>query len=98
MGAEVAQRVVVGGREKVVVVSTVAVETGVSVISYEEMEVEVVELRKKGVTVGIGAEVRDTRMVFVGSAVEDAVEDMSSSSQSVVVAEVLVLVVVLPML
>lgn len=78
MGAEVPSTVVVGGREKVVVVSTEAVETGSSVTVGRAVP-EVTGVVMKGVTVALGAEemVRRTvaaeEVVFVktGSTVEE---------------------------
>lgn len=82
VGAEVAQRVVVGGREKVVVTSTVAVETGTWVISMgrkvlvgERVEEGEKVVLRKGVTVGM-AEERVKRTV---ERAEDEVVVMSSS-------------------
>jgi hypothetical protein len=78
VGAELPSTVVVGGREKVVVVSTEAVETGSSVMVAMGVP-EVTGLVMKGVTVALGADVRVRRTVAaeevelmkVGSTIEE---------------------------
>jgi hypothetical protein len=98
VGAEVAHRVVVGGRDQVVVVSQPVeaapvvmgvreVSIGGVVVSADAVEVSV-EWIVKGVTVRVVTDERQTLVVVVGSsamvllAVEEAVED---SSQEVVI-------------
>jgi hypothetical protein len=79
VAAEPPSTVVVGGREKVVVVSTVAVETGSSVMMVGRGVPDVTGMVMKGVTVAVGAEemvrrtvvAEEVELMKMGSAVEE---------------------------